>query len=122
MACTAFFDAVQIKLLFIGGIICVLPTFVFARLIFRQPKGQQLTNEQQVGVLAGSLYIGEFLKLILTIVLFALAFMNFELLQADNPQPMNALFIFIGYVVTQLSSLIGARFQQKRVLEQANLS
>lgn len=119
LACTVFASAVQIKLLFIGGLICILPTIVFARLIFRQ--APQLTNEQKVKALAGSLYLGEFLKLLLTIALFALAFINMKVLQAPNPQPTDVLFLFAGYVVAQLSSLFGARFQQKQILASAEV-
>ena len=106
---TAFVGAEQIRLTFIGGMICILPTIVFARLIFRTMP--QSNNEQQVQALAGSLYIGEFFKLLLTIALFALAFYKVEALKI----PANAIYLFAGYLVTQLSSLLGARFQQKNI-------
>ncbi len=109
LALTIFAGAQEINLVFTGGLICVIPTLIFARLIFRTMPSAG--NAQQVRALTGSLYVGELLKLILTISLFALAFMKIEALQT----PANVIYLFAGYLITQLSSLFGARFQQKNI-------
>jgi ATP synthase protein I len=71
-----------------GGCICILPTAYFARKLFAKT-GAKATRE-----IITAFYVGEIVKFIITIILFAITFKYFN---------VNKLALFIGYLVAQFA-------------------
>lgn len=71
-----------------GGLICIVPTAYFAHKLFSK------TGAQAAREIVTSFYMGEVIKVIITIILFALTFKFFN---------VNKLAIFIGYIVAQFT-------------------
>lgn len=72
----------------LGGLICIIPGYVFALNVFKYSGAQALKKIVQ------RLYWGEGLKLIMTFLLFALVFIFI---------PIEALPFFITFIAIQLS-------------------
>lgn len=72
---------------FLGGLICVLPNYYFARQMFTK---RRTADPQMV---LWSAYVAEFIKLTLVVILFLVVFMNYK--------ELNPLTLVISYLVTQ---------------------
>lgn len=83
----------------IGGILCILPTVLFARWWFAE---YQAGN---IGRLVKIFYIGEILKLVLTGLLFVLAMVFF---------PVQLLWCLTGYMAAQISFWLAPLFIRYR--------
>lgn len=84
----------------LGALASLVPSFVFARLAFRYAGASQ--NEQVVR----SFSQGSKLKLLLTIIIFVLAFYGLE------AQPMPLFIAFAGTTVTQWVAMLMLRSQE----------
>ena len=71
----------------LGGIICVLPNYYFARQMFTKRR----TADPQT--LMWSIYVAEFIKLSLAIALFAVVFINYK--------ELHPLTLLITFFITQ---------------------
>ena len=76
----------------LGGLICWLPNCYFAFRAFRH-RGARSARK-----IVRSFYAGEAGKMALTMLLFAVVFVNVR--------PLNALALFVGYIATQASNWI----------------
>lgn len=85
---TLFAGLLQAGSVLIGGILCIVPTALFARWWFSSYKAGS-TNQ-----LVKIFYIGEILKLALTGLMFVLALLFF---------PIQLLWCLIGYIAAQIA-------------------
>lgn len=72
----------------LGGLICVIPNICFGRMVFKH-RGARAAKQ-----IVSSFYKGEALKMVLTIILFALVFINYS---------VAPLAFFLTYIIVQLS-------------------
>ncbi|WP_028116976.1 ATP synthase subunit I [Ferrimonas senticii] len=101
VACFVFWDVQQALLLLIGGGIAVLPNLVFVALTMGPAKGRG------PGQLAQAFYRGVTIKLLLTMLLFAVT------LALLKPQ---GVAVFVGFIVVQLQHwLAPLLFQPKQL-------
>jgi len=84
-----------------GGVVAVVPNFVFATLAFSRPRGRAGGNPVQ------AFYRGEAIKLMLTILLFGL---SFAVVKANAPA------LFGCYIVTQMVHWIAPLLFQRKQL------
>ena len=75
----------------IGGIICVLANLWLALVVFRPGLGAPL------GKMLGAFYLGEIGKVVITALLFLIAFKKIALFK----DPLHALSLLLGYVIAQ---------------------
>ena len=73
---------------FLGGLICILPLAVFARYFFSRGGAQQSPH------ILKTLFIGEAIKIMLTVLLFMLV------IKYTSAQP---LYVLIGFVASQMT-------------------
>ncbi len=71
-------------LLFLGGAIAVIPNYAFASIVFFRRK-----REQDAGKAVNTFYLAEAIKLMLTALMFAAAFIA---VQVEGP------LLFVGYI------------------------
>lgn len=81
--------------LLIGGVICILPNCFFILLLFRYQ------GAQQARLVLRSFYVGEMIKLLLTVSLLCLV--SFTL-------PVIAPMLLLGYLVAQQMIWLGQRY------------
>jgi len=77
--------------LLLGGAICIVGQAYFAYRVFR------FAGARMADKVLGSFYAGEAGKFVLVLVMFALAFNFIALFKT----PINALFLFLGYLMAQ---------------------
>lgn len=93
-------DVIAAYSMLIGGFISIGPNSYFARWAFR------FSGAQAAASVARSFYIGEAGKFIFTALLFAMAFILIE--------PINAVVIFLGYIfTTALNWLLALRLLKR---------
>ena len=83
----------------LGGIICVLPNYYFARQMFTKRR----TADPQT--LMWSIYVAEFIKLSLAIALFAVVFINYK--------ELHPLTLLITYFIAQSCTWVIPLFTSK---------
>ena len=71
----------------LGGLICALPNWYFARQIFTQHRTAEPYS------ILGSIYAAEFIKVVLAVALFAIVFIKYK--------EVHPLTLFITYFITQ---------------------
>lgn len=86
---TLFVGKIQAGSVLIGGIMCILPTAVFARWWLASYKAGDAMQR-----LVKVFYVGEILKLVLTGVLFVLGLMFF---------PLQLVWCLVGYMSAQVA-------------------
>lgn len=105
----AFIAITKTLLIIIGGTVCILPTLLFTSIFFRRQA--ELSTENQTSRLLKLLLIAEAIKIVLTALLFAWVFHRYQALQ----EPLNVLFLFIGFCSAQLAGLTSALTPQKPI-------
>jgi len=73
----------------LGGLICVIPNIIFAALVFKH-QGAQAARK-----IVRSFYKGEALKIVTSVLMFAVVFVMFDI---------NAFALFITYIIVQMSN------------------
>lgn len=97
----AILDYTKIALPFLwGGMTCLIPNAYFAHRLFAN------TGAQAVGKIMKSFYLGEIVKIFITIVLFAIAFKLFK---------TGKIGIFIGYIIAQVTFWFAALLRHRTV-------
>jgi F0F1-type ATP synthase assembly protein I len=77
----------------VGGLCAWLPAFVYALLVFTR------ASTKTPGRFVAIFYVGEFIKLILSACLVAIAVVKFEL---------NTVYVLLGFIVTLMAFFVGA--------------
>ena len=77
----------------LGGIACILPNLLFARFAFRY------SADDSVGLVVRWFYIGEVIKIVVTVLIFALSLIWIE--------ELNLAAMFITYVLTLMMNIHG---------------
>jgi ATP synthase protein I len=72
----------------LGGLVCVIPNACFGRMVFKH-RGARAAKQ-----IVGSFYKGEALKIVFTMILFALVFINYSVVP---------LAFFLTYIIVQFS-------------------
>jgi len=86
-------EGVSALSVFLGGISCIIPFWVFASYYFNN-------KNIKSGAILKSLYIGVILKIIVSGVLFAFVFIFF---------PINGAYFFITFILAQFIMWFGSR-------------
>ncbi len=84
---------------FLGGLVCVLPNYYFARQMFTKRRS---ADPQSI---IWSIYIAELIKLSLAIILFAVIFINYK--------DLHPLTLLITYFIAQSCMWIAPLFTDK---------
>ena len=84
----AFFSAKAASSASLGGLVCIIPNACFGRMVFKH-RGARAARQ-----IISSFYKGEAFKVTLTVILFALIFINYSIAP---------LAFFLTYIIVQFS-------------------
>ena len=90
----------------LGGAICILPNIYFVRCAFRKVESQTPQS------MMSWFYIGEAVKILLTVALFAICFALVK--------PLNVALLFAAYIVMMVVNLAGMALIKGNIEEKQN--
>lgn len=88
-----YMDMTAARSALLGGVVFIAPNWLFTGLVFRQSNGETAQR------ILHRFFVGEALKILVTIVLFALCFILFK--------PLNVIALFATFMVTMIINVVG---------------